>query len=266
MNAPILVLLTTLLCGADVPVEPQQLAERLSKLSMEERKAAFAALDEGGRRAVLEAVTSEQWLQLHREVVAGLGVYRVKLEKVERVDGKLVGPQTLELLIREKPQAIYAEYVAGPAKGRRLLYSAELKKDALRVREAGMLGFAGAVWLSLDSGLVRKDSNHAVTELGLSPLLGLLGRELEKAKAFGGLKRTVEGVRDGLYCNRYDAPPGAKGLYAKSTRICGDPVTGLPAYVEVHDDEGLLEKLTYSNVRPNQKVPADAFTLEGARL
>lgn len=271
MNPLPITTLLLVLGTAPVAPAPEEAAARpaspeLVSLDAKQRGALLDRLDSAGKAALLQGLEPEHWLQLFRRTVDGLGIYRVTLEKAERVDGEVLPPQTLELLVREKPQAIYVEFVKGPAKGRRILYNSELRKDELRVKEAGILGFAGALWLSLDSGMTRKDSNHPVNMLGFGPMVALLEKEIATARPFGGLRRTSAGFENGLWCSRYEAPPGAKGLYAKWTRICGDPVVGLPSTIEVHDAKGFRERLRFTNVRREKRPPPGAFTLEGHGL
>ena len=57
----------------------------------------------------------------------------------------------------------------------------------------------------------------------------------------------------------YSAPPGAKGLYARLTRLCVDAKLGIPVKIEVHDGQGFLERYEYTNVRANQKIEPALF-------
>lgn len=48
--------------------------------------------------------------------------------------------------------------------------------------------------------------------------------------------------------------------YGRRTIVCIDPKTCLPTVVQVNDDKGLFEKFDFSDVVPNQSIPAEEFT------
>lgn len=246
----------------DVPGQPAALLT----LGNEERAALAAKAARPELQRALVALSIEDLIALGKKSLAGLGVYGVRLVKQERVKGRLLDPQTLELVLRDRPLAVRATFVAGPAKGRRLVYNAELRKDELRVREGGFFGLL-AVWVNLDSGLTRGDTNHRATDLGFGALLDLISRDLELARPHGGFSRTDEGFDDrGLFCMRFDAPRGVIGLSGDRTRICIDVALGLPQRTEVYGGAELLERYVFEKVSPRLVVPPNYFTPEAAGL
>ena len=230
---------------------------------------ALLALANADRRDVEERLRKssvEELISLGAKAVAQLGTYQARLTKQERVGGKLLDPQTLEITVREKPLAARIKFIAGPAKGRKLLYNVEMRRDEMRVRESGLLGLF-AIWISLDSPMTRKDTNHRVTDLGFGPLLEMIRRDVEQAKAQGGFARADEGFDErGAFCMRYTAPPGAKGLRGDKTRICVDAALGLPMRVEVFAGGQLAESYAYEEVVAQKRVTADFFTPDAAGL
>ena len=82
------------------------------------------------------------------------------------------------------------------------------------------------------------------------------------AERFGcGEFRIVE--RNGLSIG--DKIPEGKVLqvpnaYGRRTIVCIDSKTYLPTVVQVNDDKGLFEKFDFSDVVPNQPIPAEEFT------
>ncbi|HEY2730919.1 MAG TPA: DUF1571 domain-containing protein [Polyangia bacterium] len=206
----------------------------------------------------LRATSPEELIGLGREGVRRLGTYRARLLKQERVGGKLLPAQTMEVVVQPSPRAQRLEYVEGPKSGRKVIWTQKRPSEML-VREAGILGIA-SLWIDLNGGLAHGDTNHSVTELGFAPLLDLVASDLHKGQAFGGLVRKDQGFDgSGAYCMEYTAPPGAKGLYAQRTRLCVDAKLGLPVKIEVYDGQGFLERYEYTNVRPNQKVDPALF-------
>lgn len=198
--------------------------------------------------------------------VGELGTYKLRLIKQERVGGKLLPQQTMELFIQQAPLAIIGEVVAGPAKGRRLLYNAALRTDEFRVKEAGILGAAGPVWIGLEHRMTRRDTRHPATNLGYAPVLALIEQDFKKGRAAGGHVRKDEGFVGDSYCMLYTAPKGVKDLYADKARLCVDPVSLLPTLIETFDSEGLMERLAFQLRDARVKTTGVEFTVKGAGL
>jgi hypothetical protein len=206
----------------------------------------------------LRATPPEDLIVLGREGLRRIGTYRARLLKQERVGGKLLPAQTMEVVVQPSPRAQRLEYVEGPKSGRKVIWTQKRPTEML-VRESGILGIA-SLWIDLDGSLAHGDTNHSVTELGFGPLLDLVDSDLRKTRAVGGHIRKDQGFDgSGAYCMEYTAPPNAKGVYAQRTRLCVDAKLGLPVKIEVYDTQGFLERYEYTNVRPNQKVDPALF-------
>lgn len=247
--------------GAGAAVEKRLELPDLASLTAADRRALVKAIPREELSRALEAVPAETLLEIGRKALGELGTYRVRLTKAERISGELLPSQVMELEIRESPRAIRGEVVGGPAKGRKLLYNQKLRAKELRVREAGLLRFAGAVWLDLDSSLAKKDTTHAITDLGYGALLELLGRDLEKGKAFGGHSRKDEGFdHRGSWCIRFTAPQGGKGLYADEALVCFEPASGLMSRIEVSDGGKVKERFEYELLDQGLSLKDEDFT------
>jgi hypothetical protein len=259
---PLLIaLLSAAAARADEPKPGQLLA-----LSDAERVALVQKSPRPELEALLRATSVDDLLALGRRVLGELGVYGAKLKKQERVKGELLDVQTLQLVVRDQPLAVRALFVDGPAKGRKLLYNAELRQDEMRVREAGFFSVM-AIWLSLDSNLAKGDTNHRVTDMGFGALLRLIGHDAEQVKPLGGFQRIDEGFNErGAFCMKFVAPKGSEGLAGDTSRICVDPALGLPVESAVYKGGELLEKYTFEKVTPNLVVPANFFTPEAFGL
>jgi hypothetical protein len=208
--------------------------------------------------ARLRATSPEELIVLGREGVRRLGTYRARLVKQERVGGKVLPPQTLEVIVQPAPRAQRLEYVEGPKTGRRVVWT-EKRPGEMLVREAGILGFT-SLWIDLGGRLARGDTNHSVTELGFGPLLDLISSDLRKVRPHGGHSRKDQGFDgSGCYCMEYSAPPKATDVYAQRTRLCVDPKLALPVKIEVHDRQGFLERYEYTNIRSQQQVEPSLF-------
>jgi Protein of unknown function (DUF1571) len=208
-----------------------------------------------------------EFLAISEANIDQLGTYRMKMVKQERVDGKLLEAQEIITTVQETPFAVRLDFAAGPGKGRVILYNSALKKDRFRVRETGFLSIVGAIWLDVDSGFAKKESNHTITDSGLGSLARRFRRDQARSLAEGGFVEKHEGWNTkGSWCGLYLSPNGGKGWDSFSTRICTDPVTRFPSKVEAFDAAGrLTERYEFSNVE-KVTLPKDYFTLEGAGL
>jgi hypothetical protein len=224
---------------------------KLTELSEAERRARVATMSKDELATFMKTTPSEELLRMGQRAVAALGTYSYTMTKQERVGGKLLDEQQIAATLREDPFAVRLEFVAGPAKGRKVIYNPAVRADAFRVREGGFFSIAGRLWISLDSGLAKKDSNHSVKESGFGNLLKRFERDQAKAKANGGLTVHHEGWdAKGLFCSVYVMPNKGAGFDAASSRICTDVVAGLPVRVEGFDASGaLLERFEFSNVK-----------------
>ena len=218
----------------------------------------WRALPPAELAAQLRATSAEELVVLGREGVRRLGTYRARLVKQERVGGKILPAQTLELLAQPAPRALRLEYVQGPKAGRKVVWTDKRPKEML-VREGGILGVT-SLWLDVDGGLAHGDTNHEVLELGFGPLLDIIANDLAKAVPYGGHQRNDEGFdAAGNYCMVFTAPAGARGLYAQQTRLCVDTKLALPVVVEVNDRTGFLESFRYTQIRGNQPAAPRLF-------
>lgn len=226
----------------------------------ERRRAELAKRTPPEVAEVVAALSAHELLDISRGVVAELGVYELRLVKEERIGSKLLAPQTVRCTLRESPRAARLEYLEGPAKGRKVLYNAELRQDEMRVKEGGMLGLVGGMWIGLDNPLAKADTRHPVTAIGYGPLLDYLAGELRGSEPFGGHVRKDLGVDcRGLFSCEFIAPDGAVGLNATRARLTLDLALGLPAEVEAHDRQGLLERYRYELVRRRIDVARGFF-------
>lgn len=234
-------LVVTLLAAA--PWGPMTEAERkanVSKLSREEIEAGF------------RATPPSLLLQLSAQAIAAMGPYEYIMVKQERIRGTLQGEQTIRTLIQEEPNAIRLEYLKGPSAGRKLIYNSTVKKSEFRVREAGFLAIVGRLWIALDSDLTKNDSNHTVAEAGLGSLVRRLQADQQRAGARLGVEH--EGWNpSGHFCSLYVLPDGGKGFDNAKTRVCVDPLVGVPMKIEGFDAKGaLIERYAFSDLKPLQ--------------
>lgn len=224
-----------------------------------ERRAFVATATLDQIASVMTTTAPEVLLAVGERAVDALGTYTYVMAKQERVNGRLVDEQVVNVSARERPFAVRLDYVRGPSASRRVLYNSSLKGAEFAVHEAGFLSIAGTFWLPLESSLARSDSNHTVKEAGLGSLVRRLKKEVQKANAAGGLTTTVEGWVDGNFCQVYAMPNGGKGFDAARTRVCTDFKLGVPVLVESFDlGNQLTERFAFSSV-VHSELPEATF-------
>lgn len=240
----------------------------------------FLAADERERRRWLMPLRPEERAELvatlpdealvsrGREAVRALGIYEAVVTKQERVGGALLPVQKIKVIARPEPFALRLEFLDGPGRGRKAFYSRAIDAERVRVREAGLLGFAGALWIDVTSPLARRDTNHVISEVGLGPLVEMVARDFEAVKGAGGHRRTVEGLGEGgLVWFSFEAPAGARGLFGARTRLGVEALSGTMLAAEAFNPRGeLLERVRYQVVRDRLPLPDLSFRPEAMGL
>jgi hypothetical protein len=231
-----------------------------------ERGRALAVHSAAERERILQSLALADLLALGRKNLAGLGIYKARVTREERVEDRLYGPDWVEVTVREEPRAVRLDFVAGARKGRRALYDARSRPREMLARESGVLGLF-SMWLPIDSPLAHRDTNHDITEVGFGAMIDIMQAEQTKAATAGGYARADEGFdARGLYCMLLTAPPGARGLSARKLRYCVEETSFLPMRVEVFDERGRREYVEYHDLRVRQPLGDDYFTAKAAGL
>jgi hypothetical protein len=238
----------------------------LLQMSLEEQRAKVSELSVEERTELVKSLSIDELLALEKRAALASGTYHAQVMRSERVKGSLTPQETMSVWVQPEPLAIRLESIGGPPKGRKVVYNSTLRKDELRAKDSGFLGVFGGVWLNLDSSMTRSDSNHPLTDLGFIPVMNLVEKIVKQTRAKGEITRTYVRTDATGVCERFDAPKGAKGLYATSSLLCFDPVLSLPMHFEISDDQGRLETYTYSNVEQHVSLAKAFFTPEAAGL
>lgn len=213
-----------------------QLRQALGGLSQEEiasqsiflgnqgRRFAFGRMRHDAVEAMLDHTDDWVLLESGKQALAQFGHYTATFIKQERLKGKLQPAETIQLKYREQPRAFYLKWLAGPYKGRAVLYNeALLGPGRMRVREAGLLGVA-AVTIGVDSPVARRGSKHTAIEVGLSHLVSLMERDYKTTSAAGHLRRVNHGIVD------LDGVP----VYKMESVMPSDPAAGYYCHRMTH--------------------------------
>jgi len=173
----------------------------------------------------------------------------------ERVDREL-GPNQWLMLKFKKPLKIYMRWLKGKHENRQALYPAGVDGNELWVRLPLLVG---AVTVSLDpqSPRARKDSRHAITDVGIGRLVDLITENTSRGLQRGELTIEDSGQRTAFdrpaqrYILHFPADPG-KGYYCMTAIIDVDHEYRLPIYAEIFDWHGqLIERYGYIDIRLN---------------
>ncbi|NLH49219.1 MAG: DUF1571 domain-containing protein [Myxococcales bacterium] len=180
--------------------------------------------------------------------------YSCVLIKQERIKGKLQEKNTSLLKFR-KPGDIYMKWIKEPHLGRELIYRLG-KDEKLLVHEGGLLSVA-TVSLSLDSSLLRADTNHKLTELDIGNTLKMIYDNLYRGLKANEVTLQFKGGSDlgGRLVYTVEsrfANAAARRYYSPRTVISHDVITGMPLKVVNYDAAGQLnEDFEWSQIRFN---------------
>jgi len=243
-----------------------QLAAVLAKLSGEDmasqsfyfgdegRQLAFTTMKPDRITATLDHTADWVMLASAKRAIEAIDGYTATLEKEERIGRKMQGKEIIAIKVRHEPFAVYMKWVAGPHKGREILYNAALLgPDKVRVREAGLLGVM-PVTIAIDGVAARRGTNHQVTEVGLKALVELIEKDFLKAAPQDHIQRNNHGISelDGKPVYRMEnvMPRDPKlGYFCYRIMHYTDFVRGLEVKVDVYDfDDRLTESHHYRNI------------------
>lgn len=189
-----------------------------------------------------------------REAYARVTDYTANFQKQERVDGKLLPAESIELKFK-KPFKIYMKWLPGPGEGRELLYATGTNGNRL-VAHGG--GFTRSIVMNLDPDgkVAMRGNRHPVTDVGIGRMLDIVTGEVGKARKAGVgtitvMDSTVFGRPARLIV--VEAPADGKGVfYARRSEIWQDQALRLPVKIMVYGWSGeLLESYGYKDLKVN---------------
>ena len=235
---------------------PQEdVASQSLVLGNEGRARAFSRMRPESVEVILN--NSDDWVLLvtGKQALSQFAAYTATFIKQERIKGKLQDPERIQLKYREQPRAFHMKWVAGPFKGREVLYNETLLgPDRIRVREAGLLGIK-AVTLGVDSVVAKRGSKHVATELGLKHLVFLMERDYHKGMESGRLVRVNHGIEDldGSPIFKLESQmPDGQGFYCMRMIHYSDFKRGFEVKCEMFDfNDQLFETFYYKDLNMN---------------
>jgi len=182
--------------------------------------------------------------------------YTARFARQERISGTL-RPREEALLKFQRPGRIYLRWVAGPPKGREILFAKGRGDDRVLVREPGVLSGLFTLVMAPDSPRVLRQSRHPITDVGLGRLIELLVTNTRRASQRGELTLLDRGVteesgrRERQLEGVLPRDPG-KGYYCYRVLVSVDLESGLPVTATIFDwDDRMVADYAYRELRLN---------------
>jgi hypothetical protein len=205
-------------------------------------------------------------------VYAGVQDYTCLLVKRERLRGQLQPEQTMQMMVRSQPFAVYLNWVEPRDQaGQQVCYAAGKNRGMMRVKAKGILGAAGFLSIDPRDPRAQQASRHSITEAGIGNLIEKLGRAWENERAWGVAQVQVADYDfAGRRCRRVEVvqPETHRGRFPVYRSVAYfDQQTRLPVRTEVYDwpqpggQRGgeLLEVFSFVNLRLNVGLRNDVF-------
>jgi hypothetical protein len=193
-----------------------------------------------------------------------MNTYKVKVSRLERVNGQLQPEEDILLSIRRDPKAVRLEWSSGPSKGREVIYSSAIDPRMIFVHmPAGAIPIP-VMRIPVDSPLVMRNSRHAITEAGFDTILD----NLRKATAPSGKQGpatgelTYRGLEKAAGLDRPCHHFVRKTVSGENWNVYLDPSSMLPRMVFAEDSRHeLIERYTYREIleNPDDLAAAGAF-------
>lgn len=199
-----------------------------------------------GSMVLLEA--TGLWLDAHP-------TYEIIFRKQERVRGEWNEvPDRMLVRYREKPRAVYAQWLEGGRHvGQEILYDERKDPQKMRAHAGGLLNLI-TVNVGVHSTLARRESNHDLGEMGFRRVVASLHEDRAKLVSAGKpiepvLARSTVFEGERFWENTF-VTAGPPQFYAAKAHLFFDLDTGVPRLVEIFDAKGeIQERYYYEKVR-----------------
>jgi len=205
------------------------------------------------------AVSTEEFASLilgMEAAYARVTDYTARFTRQERLSVTL-RPREEALLKFQRPGRIYLRWIAGPPKGREILFVKGRDDGRILVHEPGVLSGFFTLVMAPDSPRVLQQSRHPVTDVGLGRLVELLVSNTRRALRRGELRLLDRGVTEesGRRQRQLEGvlprDPG-KGYYCYRALLSIDLEWGLPVAATIFDwEDRMVESYAYRELRLN---------------
>ena len=192
-------------------------------------------------------------------IVRPLNSYELRVQRQERIGGEWNARPYLNVLkYHHAPRRLYVKWLdGGPKAGQEIIYDETRRKDQIYAHLGGMMNLT-SVWLTLDSPLIRGNTNHHVRDdLNLQFFVRTVTQRLQSMPADASLNQaTVEVLTVGKKrCVAVTLPSSASasGLYTGKLRFALELDRVMLKQFEAWDaQQVLIERIVIDqlNVRP----------------
>ncbi|QEH33987.1 hypothetical protein OJF2_25200 [Aquisphaera giovannonii] len=193
-----------------------------------------------------------------------MDTYQVSLTREELVNGQVQSEKDVVLSIRRKPAAARLVWVAGPSKGREVIYSKSLNDRMMYVNLNNGLPLS-RMSIPVDSPLALRNSRHPISEAGFDTIFAKLFpyRDAANAATARDGRLVLKGIQTpegyGAPCDLLERTTPAGEVW----RVYLDRKTHMPAVVlaQKAGSGELIEKYTYRDLKenPTELAAAEAF-------
>lgn len=235
---------------------------------------------EGGDSPAVSAHTQAQlelmreamdWVTRAQRAYATVHDYTCVFVKRERMpDGRMVGPQTLEMKVGTRPLSIYFKF-RQPNEGREAIWVDGQNDGKMLVHEGGLARLlAGTMSVDPRSKIAMADNRHPITQAGIGFIIDQLADhwpdEMRPELAEVVIDRSARvGNRDCILIECTHSQYSPRFVYHKA-KIYFDKELALPIRLEAFDwpraagvSPELLEEYTYSELRLNVGLQSHDF-------
>lgn len=206
--------------------------------------------------AVADGAELREHVYAMERAYASVHDYTATFYKQERVKGRLLAKETMQLKFR-KPFGVYLRWDGGDFDGREVLYVRGWNDDKLRAHQGSFPDVT--VNLRPDASLAMRGNRHPITQLGFGEVIKLMVRDARHSEANpqDGVEYIDHGESDvyGVRSRCIEASVPLRSFadyYAHRARICFDVKSKMPTRVTVWDyEDALIEDYGFENVRLN---------------
>lgn len=219
-------------------------------------------------------VPALQQVQAAQQRLAKVRGYTTTLVKREEVDGKLHGPDFVQLKIRHQPFSVYTRYLKPEdIAGQEAIYVSGQNNGKLLAHGVGLEKVLGTFSLDPTGTLAMEGQRFPITDAGLANLLAKLARRFRQEMQYGECDvQFYQGAKvDGRSCRMFEVrhPQPRRNFRYALARLYIDDQLGIPLRFEGYSWPArsgqplrLVEEYTYTRLRLNPGLTDRDFSVE----
>jgi hypothetical protein len=199
--------------------------------------------------------------------------YTATLRKQERINGRVLPLEVVDLKFREKPFSVLLNWRQGAGPARRLVYVKTENNGNILVKPAGLAGLIGIVERNPEGAEARKTSRYPLTEFGIRYGMDRTIAAWRKAREQNALHVAYLGIKPIKELNNrpcfvlqrtdYKAPE-EDGITKYTTYIDKETWLQTGSYLQGAGDE-LIAMYFFQDVVLNPVFPPGTFTRDAIR-